>query len=523
MKNTILNNIIKHTLISEQVLDYTPEEEIDPIPIIPPVSTTTTKPKTDKTPKPVKTKKPAETKKVDLIQVKTTVKDVILNPPATPAYIYSKVDGKWKFNFVQDNALKIGDVTNASSLKKLNDKKYVAWTGKYGTNRIVNNKKDWLAQMKLYNPYHPDETSNPLIGSPLAMGVTLVLAIAGGYAISKFLAVYGLSKLASKAAQRIFQPKQYKKDQLTALIGITPEGRAQLKRLALLELGKGSISRKEYNRLLVTFDNPMFRARIKKDLFLTRVEEVEACRMTMSEFINTSLPRAYSENERITRVLLMSEQNTLTAYPIRQQAWNTAAERYARANARFRADFARQLADINLARNPGSAGPGSTLDRDAAWWRGGTASPAGTTRGNPSTSGNRPAVPAVTPAAAAAAAAEDVVNRSVSNVSYDVKDAINWSKELGFGSFDPTETLKKLTNFNLAQKMSWGLYIGSGNFANVMKFLTTLGKLKNPGQQDVIKRLKKFAADNRWDKRNQEIIDDFVRHVLRNFHPRNRS
>lgn len=516
MKNTILNNIIKHTLISEQVLDYTPEEELDPI--IPPVSTTTTKPK----PKPAKTKKPAETKKVDPIQLKTTVKDVILDPPATPAYIYSKVGGKWKFNFVQDNALQIGNVTNASSLKKLNDKKYVAWTGKYGTNRIVNNKKDWLAQMKLYNPYHSDETSSPLIGSPLAMGVTLVLAVAGGYAISKFLAVYGLSKLASKAAQRIFQNKQYKKDQLTALIGITPEGRAQLNRLALLELGKGSISRKEYNRLLVTFDNPIFRARIKKDLFLTRVEEVEACRMTMSEFINTSLPRAYSENERITRVLLMSEQNTLTAYPIRQQAWNTAAERYARENARFRADFARQLADINLARNPGSAGPGSTLDRDAAWWRGGTSSSTGTTRGNPSTSGNRPAGPVPNPVTPAAAA-EAVVNRSVSNVSGDVNAAINRSKVLGLGSIDPNETLKKLTSFTFQQQMSWGLYIGSGNFATVQKFLTTLGKLKNPGQQEVIKRLKKFAADNQWKPRDQEIIDEFMLHVLKNFHPRNRS
>ena len=65
--------------------------------------------------------------------------------------------------------------------------------------------------------------------------------------------------------------------------------------------------------------------------------------------------------------------------------------------------------------------------------------------------------------------------------------------------------------------MRWGLSLAKGNFAEIDTLLKSLSKLKT--KEKAIEKIKAFGVKNNWNvTQNQEVIDDFMFHVLKNFY-----
>jgi hypothetical protein len=496
MKNTILTQIIKKVILTEQ-------DGFNPVPIDEPIVPIVKKKETKVNKKVDPKVKPKETPKVKPAKIKP-IPDVLLSPTPyrNPHFIYSKTaDGIWRYEYLDaaSESIKSGIVTNSATETALNAGKYIKWTGEYGEQPGKKGKKEWLDLMDTRDPGFPEKSQDPMIGSTTGLVVSM-------------LATYGLQILATAASVAVlaFFKKKFrlapvkwgmsalgigKSSKITALIGISETEAAELERLVAVALKRKEITKSQAAELRKSFNNPWFRSTVNKSTFNLAYRTMVKGDMTMSEFIGY-MPKVYRESESLKRVLLEYEAQLNRLYPERKIAWDIAAAKYAEKNSQFKRFYDKMLDKMGIPN-----------DKNKPWWSSGTAT-------NSSTY-----APKVQGSKETAAAVATKISKSVDDAALAVRGDIETYQRMNFftiGSFDPKEVYTKLTTINPITRARWGLSLAKGNNEEITKLLKDLAKLKK--KENAIAKIKQFAIANNWKSQNEDIIEEFMLHVLKNFY-----
>ena len=490
MKNTILTQIIKKVILTEQ-------GGFTELPDSTPVSLNTQKKTGNKTVinkviKKVDPKKPLKG---------TAIPDQVLKngPYRNPHFIYSKTaDGVWRFEYYDKatKTLKSGIVTNPQTLNQLTAGNHEDWTGKYGEQQEKLSKKEWLNLMDQHDPMFPKKSLDPAFSSEVSSALAMALYY-GGIAIGAAAGVWLTAKLGlytvQKAGQRWATGAGTLK--VKSLTGVTTEEAEELSRQAKTAYIRREISYREMTQLQKAFNNPMLRLPGKRAVFNAAYDMMVRGDMTMSEFIQY-MPSVYRDNEKLKRLLLEYEAQLNAASPQRRAKWAESAAKYAKKNANFKRDL--YLDDL--------------FDK------------MGISKNNPI----RKAMDATNTGKLSALQALDVtyaqkvktISKGVDDSVAAVRSDVTWHHKNDFftmGSYDPNEVYTNLMNITPMKTTRWGLSLSSGNIPLIPRLLATLARSKD--KKAAIETIKNFAVTNNWDyTRNKEIIDEFMLHVLKNFY-----
>lgn len=340
MKNTILSQIIKNTILLEQV-GFVPRKKKPPV--VDPTPVTPKKPKVKKvTPDPKKDPKKPEPAKIK------PGEDRIITPPENRKQhmIYNKAsDGKWYWEVYSayDDTLKTGLVTDGTVLAKLNTRNGTKkWDGKYNGEKL--DKKTWLKRMDMFDPSHPKNTVEPMLSNE-----AWVTAMTASYWIAGAVALLFSKKIFKGGVRLIkwFGRPGSQSVELSTLGGLSSEGVMSMKQWTEYQYGIGQLTKSERNQIRGIYNNKSYWRVISTNTFNAMKRDVILGNRTMAELI-TVMPAAFREEKDLVDALLKYERTVLNMYPGREAKWLVAAEKWAKQQSLNRTEIKKLFPELGL-------------------------------------------------------------------------------------------------------------------------------------------------------------------------------
>ena len=265
MKNTILSQIIKKTLLTEQ---FRPRK--DSTKTTKPISTNITATAAAKAKAKAKAaaKAKADAKATADAKASKTKKikpgtDYIVNPPmlfgSKKPYmhmIFNKgSDGKWRFEYYDavTKTIKSGEVTGDAVLAKLNSANgKLEWDGMYDGQNVT--KTEWFELMAKYDPAFPGVTEVPMLSNESMT----TLAVVGMWGVKGIGLIAGL-RYGWKLIKWFGKPGADSKMELASLSGLSKDGVMSMQQWTEYQYGIGKISKTEKNQLQGIYRNSKYR------------------------------------------------------------------------------------------------------------------------------------------------------------------------------------------------------------------------------------------------------------------------
>lgn len=370
MKNTILSQIIKKTLLTEQ---FRPRK--DSTKTTKPISTNITAAAAAKAKAKAKAaaKAKADAKAAADAKASKTKKikpgtDYIVNPPmlfgSKKPYrhmIFNKgSDGKWRFEYYDDydESIKTGEVTGDAVLAKLNSAKgKKEWDGMYDGQSVT--KKEWFELMAKYDPAFPGVTEAPMLSNE----AMTTLAVVGMLVVKSIGLIAGL-RYGWKGIQWL-KGMRAEKVELAVLSGLSKDGVLSMKQWTNFQYGTGKITKAQRNQLQGIYSNSKYWRVVDTATFNAMKNEVIRGNRTMSELI-TVMPEAYREQKGLVDALLKYERDVLNMYPGRETKWLVAAEKWAKQQSLTRTEIEKLFPGL-VSRRRRAPKPGEKHPMELGW------------------------------------------------------------------------------------------------------------------------------------------------------------
>ena len=512
MKNTILSQIIKKTLLTEQ---FRPRK--DSTKTTKPISTNITATAAAKAKAKAKAaaKAKADAKATADAKASKTKKikpgtDYIVNPPmlfgSKKPYmhmIFNKgSDGKWRFEYYDavTKTIKSGEVTGDAVLAKLNSANgKLEWDGMYDGQNVT--KTEWFELMAKYDPAFPGVTEVPMLSNESMT----TLAVVGMWAVKGIGLIAGL-RYGWKLIKWFGKPGADSKMELASLSGLSKDGVMSMQQWTEYQYGIGKISKTEKNQLQGIYRNSKYRRVVPTNVFNTMKNEVIRGDRTMAELI-TVMPEAYREQKGLVDALLKYERDVLNMYPGRETKWLVAAEKWAKQQSLTRTEIKKLFPGLGLP--PLKTKPISQTNPGVYDFYTNTSTSGRTAASSDAKTAMDKAIKAAERAAKAKAATkasiEAMVDGLVQRTSGFVKQ--RRSQKLPVTKFDIYSTPKNIVD-------QWEMNIGSKTLKgkDISNLRDDLAKLST--EKKAIEKIKAFAVAHNWNANYSKYIETFLQNML---------